>query len=423
LATGELAGQELSRVYTQPCLPSKAALDRLNLVLAWRAFVPTDTDRDGIYSMHLLGDDLVVQTRSGMVVMLDAETGATRWRTALGQPFRVTTSLGHNSRSIFAVSGIRLFSLDRATGIVQWSFTLPHAAAAAPAADENQLYLPLGNRRLYVYELPHMPPAPGTAREAALPSTTEAGALPNTRAYATPEQLAHSPLLFKWNYEVPGFLEQAPLLTATTAVIADTNGDVIGLPKGHNNEIFRFQARSPISAGLGQHGSTAYVASSNFDVYALDMLTGYPQWRFTADRLILRKPAVTDDDVYISPQQAGLFRVDRRTGRELWRNGDAERFLAHSRSYVYAVDRFGCMLVLDRARGTILSGLYVGEYVAPFSNDVNDRIYLAANNGLIICLRDRDLIKPLRFNLGEERPLARPNAPPAISPRAPETRE
>jgi outer membrane protein assembly factor BamB len=147
-------------------------------------------------------------------------------------------------------------------------------------------------------------------------------------------------------------------------------------------------------------------------VFALDVDTGQLKWRITADRLITRKLAVTDEDIYVAPRRGGLFRANREDGREIWRNPDADRFLAHNRLFTYARDRFGGMLVLDRATGTELSCLYLGDFVIPFSNDQTDRIYMGANNGLIICLHDRDHPKPLRLRAREYDYLIQPKPAP-----------
>jgi hypothetical protein len=52
-------------------------------------------------------------------------------------------------------------------------------------------------------------------------------------------------------------------------------------------------------------------------------------------------------------------------------------------------------VVLDRATGQTLSA-YAGtiDYRVPFANTENDRIYLAANNGMLVCLHDRDYATP-----------------------------
>jgi hypothetical protein len=54
----------------------------------------------------------------------------------------------------------------------------------------------------------------------------------------------------------------------------------------------------------------------------------------------------------------------------------------------------GQVLVLDRARGTQLSSFDVREYKMPVVNEYTDRLFLAAHDGLIICLHDRHYATP-----------------------------
>jgi hypothetical protein len=85
-------------------------------------------------------------------------------------------------------------------------------------------------------------------------------------------------------------------------------------------------------------------------------------------------------------------------------NREADRFVAANPKFVYAADVSGRLVVLDRATGLRLS-TYEGtrDFTVPFSNALNDRIYLAANNGLILCLHDHEYATPFRHARGEER--------------------
>ncbi len=88
LLTGAIvSAQAPPRLYTQPPVPRPETLDRLNLKLAWRAYLPTEGRRDGIFSVQIPermqppGELLLVQTRSSAVLALDSATGAILWRT------------------------------------------------------------------------------------------------------------------------------------------------------------------------------------------------------------------------------------------------------------------------------------------------------------------------------------------------------
>src|SRR5262249_20195549 len=95
--------------------------------------------------------------------------------------------------------------------------------------------------------------------------------------------------------------------------------------------------------------------------------------------------------------RSGLFRVDRLTGETVWGNGSADRFLAANPKFTYAMDRSNMLMVLDRKRGTELSQYCFRDFVFPVSNELTDRIYLAANDGLFVSLHDRDYPTPVEM--------------------------
>src|SRR5256885_14792322 len=71
---GPVAADERSRLHTRPQVPSAEALERLNLVIGWQAYIPVENQKDGIYTVQVLEKELLIQTRSGLILNLDAET-------------------------------------------------------------------------------------------------------------------------------------------------------------------------------------------------------------------------------------------------------------------------------------------------------------------------------------------------------------
>jgi PQQ-like domain len=136
----------------------------------------------------------------------------------------------------------------------------------------------------------------------------------------------------------------------------------------------------------------------------VDMVTGRVLWRHTAGSAIYRKPFATRDDLYVSSERNGLTRLNRETGETLWsiKRGnrqltsqpDLDRVLAVNRKFVYATDRSGRLAVVDRIRGTILSTYDIRDFVVLTPNEWTDRLYLAAQNGLVLCLHDREYVLP-----------------------------
>jgi hypothetical protein len=185
--------------------------------------------------------------------------------------------------------------------------------------------------------------------------------------------------------------------------VATYGGSFTALKKTDGRMQYHFQAMAPLSAPVGQRDEMAYVGSEDFSVSALDIFAGRILWRFLGGGSIRQRPEVNDDSVYITPERSGLYRLDRETGQTVWQNFDAERFRAANPKFVYATDRSGRLLILDRARGTQLA-VYDGgrDFVVPIANEMTDRLYLASNDGLVVCLHDRQYSTPLRMKTVSE---------------------
>src|SRR5207249_6192599 len=113
-------------------------------------------------------------------------------------------------------------------------------------------------------------------------------------------------------------IERAPLLTDDRIVLAGSDGSFVLLSKVQAGVPHRFQSAGELSAPLGHHATLtedelhldeiAYVASRDYNLYAVDTVKGHQLWRFTAGAPIYHKPEVTDDDVYVRAERAGLYR-------------------------------------------------------------------------------------------------------------------
>ena len=448
-ATMALAQTESRVIYSQPAIPSRADLDRLNLTEAWHTYLPVDGQRDGVFRVQIHDKQLVFLMRSGAVIAINPETGATQWRTRVGVPYVPAAGFGSNSDTVFVAKGVDIYALDRKKGGLRWTFGLDKAPTAAPVADDERIFVPEGTNRLNAYTLPKQQevaplplvvekrveePAPKSlegmynAKRAAsvLGSTQSLGSVSavggggkyvkavGPLSSATQSTLVSGALgaqpQYLWDYVTETRpetrVEQASILSADYLLQAGANGLFFVISKYQPHVYYHFQADAPISAPLGSHGEIAYVASEDFRVYALDIVTGTILWRFVSGGPIYQQPRATDDSLYVATQRAGMYRLDRATGNLVWMNRDAQRFLSANPKFVYAVDAHGNLLILDRASGAPLAR-YTGvrDFVTPVSNELTDRIYLASNDGLLLCLHDRDYAKPVRVkNVQEKKP-------------------
>ena len=476
LAAGLAAAQSLRPpIQSRPAPPPREVLDRLNLKMAWHGYVPVSESRDGIATVQVDGHDLFVQTRAGLILRIDAETGVTHWRARVGNPYQIQRRLAINRRSVFAVNSTYLFSLARATGAVQWRFRLTGGVSATPAADDQLLFVPTPNGRLQAYYLPR----PETAVVASAIARERAGASEmgdrgpelyrgpqrssgtfgtgTVREAGVAEEVGLQPIKV-WDFVTGLRLESQPLLSRELVFVVSPGGSAVAVPKVPQEdtpigEVYRFATTSTLDAPPGQFLDVAYIGTNDYNLFALNISTGRLDWRFPTGGAVSRRPVALQTDVYVTSEGNGMARLDRATGEALWRvprgtqvlgaracgvagpgpagiqvlesNPDADRFLAANPKFVYAADRSGRLLVLDRARGHKLSGYDTHFFHVPVINEVTDRIYLAANSGLIVCLHDKDYATPYRQRRAEEeasnptntilgRPITEPAGKPTI---------
>ncbi|MHB1426002.1 MAG: outer membrane protein assembly factor BamB family protein [Gemmataceae bacterium] len=430
-----------AKIYSQPVPPPRELLDRLNLKMSYRIYVPMDGRRDGLVTVQLSGRDLYVQTRSGLVTLIDAESGEALWRQRVGRPYVSEHALTFNSREVYVINNVYLYALDRLTGMVNWYFRLPEGVAAPPVADENMIFIASQTGRLTAYLLPRLDllassPAGaaggsgvGETREQrygrVAPHRADMGGtsttishLTKTASEASTAELPAGPQPVQAWSEVTSLRLELPLvLTPDRILIPAPSGNVQALSKlltstTTTTSSYRFPVEAEIRVPAGYFDGAAYIAAQDGNLYALETSGGRLLWRFTIGVPIIRRPVVTDEDVYLVASRLGMTRIDRATGLPSWRiprngglvesNASANFYLASNPKYVYALDASGCLLVIDRRRGVTLSGFDSTDFVYPISNDVTDRIYLAANNGLIVCLHDREYPRAIRHRQREE---------------------
>lgn len=398
LTLGAAVAQSPYKIHSNPRLPDRDVLDRLALTLAWRTRLPIHGNRDGIDSVHVVPGkggriQLLIQTHAGAVTLFDGETGDRLWYTPVGIAYAQGKPPAVNAHSVFATQRDYLYILDRANGLQRiwttakvtkdraYGYHLRNAASAAAAVDDEFIYIPVGGR-VVAYLLPdyeraakskakakeHEPDAPGETHES--------------------DERLHP--LYAWGNIVGDFVRHTPMLAGNQVGVVADDGDFVSLNRFDGKHRLNFKANGTLAAVPGQYESITYFGDNRGTVYALNMESGRLLWRYLAADPLAYAPVALDADVYITTGRHGLHRLRRDAGREVWVNRDADRFLAANQRYVYALDRLGNLLVLDGRRGGTLAKYSVVDWKLPVVNELTDRVYLAANDGQIMCLHYRE---------------------------------
>lgn len=111
-----LTGQEPAQILTHPAVPAREALERLDLQMAWRVYLPTASRRDGIHSVVPINNQVFVLTRYGLTVAYDLRTGEVQWRTFVGAPYSVTRPLEVGPKLVNVVNQGNRYALKRENG-------------------------------------------------------------------------------------------------------------------------------------------------------------------------------------------------------------------------------------------------------------------------------------------------------------------
>jgi outer membrane protein assembly factor BamB len=251
-----------------------------------------------------------------------------------------------------------------------------------------------------------------------------------------------------------------PLVLTPTRVWAITEGNVvIALNKLSESGKVVVEVKEALTAAIAAapvaSGLTHYVPMGNGTLVAIDAASGnlsggaVLKWRAAPGGINNHSPFVTKDFVYASGDDTGVvclyrfdgpykdgkpakapdpkgaepkadpkadpdegLRVEARpreyhAGEIVWRSDDnADQIIGANEEFVYIRDRQGRFLVFDARRPTDaanrrsapLGSANLSEFNVNVVNTVSDRVYLAADNGLLVCLRDAraKYAKPVR---------------------------
>jgi hypothetical protein len=161
--------------------------------------------------------------------------------------------------------------------------------------------------------------------------------------------------------------------------------------------------QNEVAAPPGQAGTIGYVPLTDGNLAAVELTSGSTNsgvivlWRANVGGIMNHAPVVTRDAVFASGDNSGVARIDRASGDVIWQTEtNADLLLAANEEFAYVRDRQGRLWVYDVRRATDpanrrtvpLSGYDFATFNVPVVNTVSDRLFLAADNGLLVCLRD-----------------------------------
>lgn len=347
-------------------LPSEQMLNRFGLTRSWWSHATINSKRDKLLYMVVDETHLFLQSSSGTITAFDTENGRYLWTRMIGAADRAMFPATSNDELLFVVNGLRLFAVRKDTGDIKWQLQMPGMPASSPVADAKLVYVGFVDGSLYAFKLDETQ------------ELFTAGKLPQ-----------YSESAVKWRYRTSKAITIPAVPGEGIVAFASRNGSLYSVTKEFRKLVFQFETDAPLSAPVVRYKNSLLLASEDFNFYSLDIRSGRPGWQFTAGVVIRRAPVLIDDDVYLFPDQGNMYKLSAATGHPYWSLPRMQDFLAASSSRVYVVDHHNNLTIVSRDHGEPLGMFPLDKFTQHLANDRSDRIYVATESGLVMCLHER----------------------------------
>lgn len=362
-------------------LPDESAFTRKGLTRRWWAHAVMNAQRDKLNSISVDETTLFLQSSSGEMTAFDAQTGQQLWARAIGPRDRAIFPPALNDEMLFVIGGMRLFAVRKTNGDIVWDLPLPSPPSSSPAVDEQRAFIGFLDGSMYAFDL-----------KVAAKLYTE-GRLP---------QYAVETIL--WRYPTTQPITIPAVVDGQYLAFASRNGSLYSVTASERKLVFQFQTDARVSAPLVRYKKHVLLASEDSNLYSISMRNGASTWQFTTGFVIRKAPVLIDDEIYLLPDRGNLYKLSAVTGEPLWPRPQTgfQTFLSASANRIYAVDGNNDLQIVSRETGQRLGSLPLGRFKVTVTNDRSDRIYLATESGLLMCLHEIGRDYP-RFHLHPER--------------------
>jgi outer membrane protein assembly factor BamB len=375
-------------------LPTHQQLSRLGLERAWWAQAVINPQRDKIRHISIDEDIIYLQASSGVTTAVDAETGQQLWAVHLGRFDPSSFPAISNEDQAMIIVGSTMYGLEKRTGKTLWTLLLRGQPSTGPAVDEKHVYFGTLDGMMYAYSLQK------------IRKLFEERRLPQWSMEAQ-----------VWTYKAGHEITSPPITTGRVVNFASRDGSLYSVTAAERKLIYQLETDKPIVAPLTRHGNTMYMASEDFTFYALNLFNGRVEWEFTSGLPIRKAPWAVDNDLFVLPDRGGTYCLNPATGERRWWKPDLSNFLAVTGGMLAASDNDGNLVMVNREKGETIGSLPLRRFSIRPGNDRTDRIIVATENGLVLCLRQLGHSYPVYHRYPDRLPLL-PEITPEDTPEA-----
>lgn len=324
---------------------------------------------------------LYVTTDRGVIQAIDGENGETKWTAIVPEPELVTLPATASDQYVATVNGNNVILLSATDGKLLWS---RRVEGGAP-----------GGGCVIVGDYVFVPTLGGVV---------EGYQLEDSHA---------APLIHK-SY---GAIFTRPISGSDHVLWATAKGHVNVAGVKESGVSFRIETNSEVMESPAYAAPNRVLAATEAGfVYCASESNSKLLWRYSASEPLMSAPVVVGDQVYVT-STSGMHAIDLSSGTRRWKTMVARNFLAADDVSVFATDRVGRLIMLNRETGSQTGVLDVPEMDLQIANRLTDRVYIGMRSGLIQCLRRTGRAWPMiHVGIEEEKPAEAQEEKPAAEP-------
>jgi outer membrane protein assembly factor BamB len=371
-------------------LPSEALLNQRGLTRKWWNQAIINSSRDMV--AHVVNDEenVFVQSRSGTITAYDSESGKQLWARTIGATDRPVQAPAISEDMLLVINGLMMYGVKKSNGDRLWEVKLPGQPSSSAALDEERIFIGFLDGSVYAFELSR------------IRKLWNEGKLPR-----------HSPETIAWRFRSSKSVVAPPVPDGKLVAFISHTGSLYTVTSKDRETIFQYETDAPLSAPIVRYHDDLLLASQDSNFYALNVKTGRLGWQFTTGNVIRKPPVLIDDEVYLIPEDGRLFKLSPKTGKEIWDRPQrhVHGFLAASSDLIFVVGSNNVLEVHSRETGELEGSVPLGRFTRHVTNIHSDRIFVATDTGLVMCLHERGRAFP-RYHLHPERQPVLPEVAP-----------
>lgn len=373
-------------------IPSRTSLAQVGLERHWFNAVPLSSGSSRVAAMNLAGKYLFAQTTDGLIACYDAESGKRYWTYDVHALTLKPSNISVNDKMAIATVGQKILGIDLANGAKVFESKLEDICSGGTAVSSSLAIAALANGKVQVFSIKH-------------PGVDTCGDRHNA---LTCPKLKPSVGSYIYAWQTNKSITAKPLLTEKLMAFASQDGKFYMAAVGQRKIVHRVATKGPIRGNMGYYGtSQVIVGSEDQKIYSINIFEpedNATNWILPTSSPVNHAILVAGDDGFTVTKDGTFHAINLKDGTANWEMPVGRgKLLAITPGRIYGITEDGALAVVNRADGKILItpeqsyhsfGLDLRNYDFRMNNDVNDRVYLATADGIVLCLRELGKTSP-----------------------------